>query len=164
MNRVKKFITGIIFLMMFTVSLNVFAEDISVTLNGSNIVFEDAKPIIYNDRTLIPIRAVFEKANCYVDWDSKNNMAVIGNEEKVIFISINSESTPINVPADASSNHSFDNAINAIQQPMPISIHIINTIIAKTFILPPIFLNILSLLSILLVQKFTKHKLFFEFY
>ena len=59
MNRVKKFITGIIFLMMFTVSLNVFA--------------------------------VFEKANCYVDWDSKNNMAVIGNEEKVIFISINSE-------------------------------------------------------------------------
>ena len=91
MNRVKKFITGIIFLMMFTVSLNVFAEDISVTLNGSNIVFEDAKPIIYNDRTLIPIRAVFEKANCYVDWDSKNNMAVIGNEEKVIFISINSE-------------------------------------------------------------------------
>ena len=59
MNRVKKFITGIIFLMMFTVSLNVFAEDISVTLNGNNIVFEDAKPIIYNDRTLIPIRAVF---------------------------------------------------------------------------------------------------------
>ena len=46
---------------MLTVSLNVFAEDISVTLNGSNIVFEDAKPIIYNDRTLIPIRAVFEK-------------------------------------------------------------------------------------------------------
>lgn len=91
MNRVKKFITGIIFLMMFTVSLNVFAEDISVTLNGNNIVFEDAKPIIYNDRTLIPIRAVFEKANCYVDWDSKNNMAVIGNEEKVIFISINGE-------------------------------------------------------------------------
>ena len=91
MNRVKKFITGIIFLVMLTVSLNVFAEDISVTLNGSNIVFEDAKPIIYNDRTLIPIRAVFEKANCYVDWDSKNNMAVIGNEEKVIFISINSE-------------------------------------------------------------------------
>ena len=42
----------------------------------------------------------------------------------------NNESTPINVPADASSNHSFDNAINAIQQPMPISIHIINTIIA----------------------------------
>ena len=49
MNRVKKFITGIIFLMMFTVSLNVFAEDISVTLNGNNIVFEDAKPIIYNE-------------------------------------------------------------------------------------------------------------------
>lgn len=46
MNRVKKFITGIIFLVMLTVSLNVFAEDISVTLNGSNIVFEDAKPII----------------------------------------------------------------------------------------------------------------------
>ena len=91
MNRVKKFITGIIFLMMFTVSLNVFAEDISVTLNGNNIVFEDAKPIIYNDRTLIPNRAVFEKENCYVDWDSKNNMAVIGNEEKVIFISINGE-------------------------------------------------------------------------
>ena len=82
MNRVKKFITGIIFLVMLTVSLNVFAEDISVTLNGSNIVFEDAKPIIYNDRTLIPIRAVFEKANCYVDWDSKNNMAVIGMKKK----------------------------------------------------------------------------------
>ena len=67
------------------------ADDISVVLNGNKVEFYDVKPILYKDRTLIPVRAVFEEMGCYVDWDSANNMAIIGNEEKVIFVPINSE-------------------------------------------------------------------------
>ena len=64
-------------------------DNISVVLNGEKVTFTDVQPIVYNERTLIPIRAVFEQLGCYVDWDSANQMAVIGNENNIIFVPIN---------------------------------------------------------------------------
>lgn len=91
MKKFKKIFALLLASLMLVMSANVFADDdISVVLNGENVEFDNAKPVIYEDRTLIPIRAVFEQIDCYVDWDSANHMAVIGNEEKIIFIPINS--------------------------------------------------------------------------
>ena len=92
MKILRKILVCCIALVMSVISVAhvIAADDISVVLNGEKVTFNDAKPIIYEDRTLIPVRAVFEEIGCYVDWDSANHMAVIGNEEKVIFIPIDS--------------------------------------------------------------------------
>lgn len=77
-------------LALITAATTFAADYISVVLNGEKVIFNAAQPVIYEERTLIPVRAVFEDLGCYVDWDSANHMAVIGNEEKVIFIPIDS--------------------------------------------------------------------------
>lgn len=47
----------------------VFVEtDITVTLNGKEIQF-DQPPIMVNDRTLVPMRAIFEALDVYVKWN-----------------------------------------------------------------------------------------------
>ena len=65
-------ITKIITIVMFCVMLcqpTVFAaETITVTVDGSKIQF-DQSPIIENGRTLVPLRAIFEKLNAIVEWD-----------------------------------------------------------------------------------------------
>lgn len=50
--------------------LGVFAgaeEEITVFVNGDKVEF-DQPPIIVNDRTLVPMRAIFEKLNLTVQW------------------------------------------------------------------------------------------------
>lgn len=47
--------------------LTASAEDISVYLNGAQIEF-DQPPILYNDRTFVPMRAVFEAFGMTVQW------------------------------------------------------------------------------------------------
>ena len=54
------------------VSILAHAEsDIIVELNGKKIQF-DQPPIIQNDRTLVPMRAIFEAMGCDVEWDGEN--------------------------------------------------------------------------------------------
>lgn len=50
--------------------LGVFAgaeEEITVLVNGDKVEF-DQPPIIVNDRTMVPMRAIFEKLNLTVQW------------------------------------------------------------------------------------------------
>lgn len=42
-------------------------EEITVLVNGSRVAF-DQPPIIVHDRTMVPMRAVFEKLNLMVQW------------------------------------------------------------------------------------------------
>lgn len=87
------FLSFILTVVVAISSITVFATDnISVILNGETIKFDNAKPVIIEERTLIPVRAVFEKAGWSVDWNSEDKTAIIGNDEKVVFITIN-EST-----------------------------------------------------------------------
>ena len=66
----KKIVSVILaFAMLFAMAVVVSADnEISVTVNGETIEFEDAKPIIEDDRVLVPVRAVFEKMGVFVDW------------------------------------------------------------------------------------------------
>ena len=42
-------------------------NDIKVLLNGKEPVF-DINPVIINDRTLVPVRAIAESLDCHVKW------------------------------------------------------------------------------------------------
>ncbi|MHC1693761.1 MAG: copper amine oxidase N-terminal domain-containing protein [Eubacteriales bacterium] len=73
----KKIIVLILFC-LFIYSIPVSAQnDISVTINGKNVVFTDAVPFINeNDRTLVPLRAIGEAMGLSVNWVEDENMAI----------------------------------------------------------------------------------------
>lgn len=53
-------------------------------------------PFIENNRTLVPLRAVFEVLNCNVEWDNQNNQAVVEHGSTKIIIPANSKTAYVN--------------------------------------------------------------------
>ncbi len=53
------------------------ASDIKVTINGSEKTF-DVMPVIVNDRTLVPMRGIFEELGATITWDG-NTKSVTAN-------------------------------------------------------------------------------------
>ena len=65
------------------------AQDISVTLNGEYIEF-DQPPVIVDDRTLVPLRAIFEAMGASVDWDDSIKAVIAVKDDVTIFLQIGS--------------------------------------------------------------------------
>lgn len=70
----KKF--GLILLVILILSAAVFAQDISIVINGKAIETED-KPYIKEGRTLVPIRLISENLGIQVDWDGDNREVLL---------------------------------------------------------------------------------------
>ena len=51
-------------------------QPISVYVNGEKLEF-DVAPVLLNDRTMVPVRAISEALDCSVDWDAANRTVVI---------------------------------------------------------------------------------------
>ncbi len=68
---------------------------IKVLLNGEELVFDQA-PIIENDRTLVPMRAIFEALGAEVQWDGENNKVTAKNNGTVITLTIGSSTMTVN--------------------------------------------------------------------
>jgi len=49
-------------------------KNITVTYNGDNVIFPDAEPLIQDDRTLVPARAIMERAKLEVSFDSASRI------------------------------------------------------------------------------------------
>ena len=49
-------------------------DDIKVVLDGKELVFEQP-PVIVNDRTMVPMRAIFEALGAEVDWNTETKTA-----------------------------------------------------------------------------------------
>ena len=73
-------------------------DEITVKVNGKNVVFPDAKPFVdNNDRTQVPIRAVSEMLNCKVDWDEDTKTAtIIRKNGDVIKMTLDSDMMTVN--------------------------------------------------------------------
>lgn len=72
-------------------SLTAAAEnDITVTVNGKNVTF-DQPPVIDNDRTLVPMRAIFEALGAEVDWKEETRTVTSTKGEIKISMSIDSD-------------------------------------------------------------------------
>ena len=50
-------------------------KEITITIDGKDIKF-DQPPIIVNDRTLVPMRAIFEALGAVVEWENETRTAV----------------------------------------------------------------------------------------
>ena len=63
--------------------------DIAVKLNGAWMEF-DVPPILVNDRTLVPMRAIFEALGCTVSWDDETQTASGVRNGKKVSVTIDS--------------------------------------------------------------------------
>ena len=64
-------------------------ENITVTVNGQTVEFPDQKPFLRDDRTLVPIRFIAEGLGYEVDWDAKENTALIDGGRIKLWIGTN---------------------------------------------------------------------------
>lgn len=68
------------------------ADDVSVIVNGEEIVFgEDQPPVIENGRTLVPFRAVLEKMGAKVEWDNDSQRVTCTLADKQVTLVIGSD-------------------------------------------------------------------------
>lgn len=63
--------------------------------NGEKIAF-DQVPVIENGRTLVPLRAIFEKIGADVEWDSANSTVVAKKADTKITLPIDSTAATVN--------------------------------------------------------------------
>lgn len=79
------FIAALILMMSFTA---VHCEDdIKVTLDGQEIAF-DVPPQIVNERTLVPMRAIFEALGAEVEWSQELQTVLAFKDSKFITMTI----------------------------------------------------------------------------
>lgn len=72
------------------------AKDICVQLNGENIDFTDAEgnvvnPQIINNRTMVPMRKIFETLGAEVEWDGDTKTIKATTDSKEITLVVNQE-------------------------------------------------------------------------
>lgn len=63
------------------------AKDVTVTLDGKDVVF-DVAPQIMEDRTMVPLRAIFEALGATVEWDESTRTITSFKDETVVIMQI----------------------------------------------------------------------------
>ena len=97
MKKTNKLISSIliIFILLISVTfisgLSAFAvdEEITVELDGETIDF-DVDPQIIDDRTMVPLRKIFEEIGALVKWDEETQTVSARKSSKTITLTINS--------------------------------------------------------------------------
>ncbi len=94
---IKKQLSAILVSMLLLLScMGVYADEmytvvskpITVTYNGEDIIFPDALPQIQNGRTLVPVRAIMERAQMQVDYDAATRTVTAQKEDLQITMPI----------------------------------------------------------------------------
>ena len=70
-----------------TVSIGKGNDNISVEISGDRVSF-DQNPIIYNDRTMVPMRKIFEELGATVSWDQDTQTATGKKGDRTVRIQI----------------------------------------------------------------------------
>ena len=71
------------------------AGEISIYVNG-NYLETDVAPIIVNDRTFVPLRAIFEALGTEVDWDETTSTVTASKEGLVVKTTIGDSNIYVN--------------------------------------------------------------------
>ncbi|MBQ4526492.1 MAG: hypothetical protein II998_00305 [Clostridia bacterium] len=92
----KKLICLIVAVMILMTQLTSFAaKDITVNINGNNLD-TPVSPMIVNDRTMVPFRAIFETLNMEVNWSEKHQKVHATNGDITIILTIGSDKMLVN--------------------------------------------------------------------
>lgn len=101
---IKKYFFGILASMMMLCAYTASAE-IVVTVNEEPIALSQP-PVIINDRTMVPLRSIFEALGAYVDWDDGTKTVIAQRRfDKVVLtigdniFFVNGEQKQLDTPA-----------------------------------------------------------------
>ncbi len=83
-------------LIVLSVTVPVMADDeIKVKIDGEQITF-DVAPQIINDRTMVPLRAIFEALGATVDWNGETRTVTSTRNDTTISLTIDSATMTVN--------------------------------------------------------------------
>lgn len=113
----KKIIALFLSACMLIMATGVFAQDVTVKLNGTALSF-DVNPFIENDRTLVPVRGIFEAIGAVVNWDEESRTVIVSYDvsgEPVFVVLqidnkdafVNGEKKALDVPAKIVEGRTF---------------------------------------------------------
>lgn len=85
----KKITAFILVLTIMLTPVMVFADEITVYIDGNKLEF-DVQPQIIGDRTMVPMRVIFESLGAVVSWDADTRTATGKKGDTVVNISIDS--------------------------------------------------------------------------
>lgn len=81
---------------LLSVAIGVNANPlITVTVDGEAVVF-DAQPEMVNERTMVPMRAIFEKLGAEVSWDQPTQTVTAVTEDKTVVATVGEMSMYVN--------------------------------------------------------------------
>lgn len=113
----KKLISAVLCTVIVLSTVVAFASDITITYNGTPLQL-DTKAYYKNDRTMVPLRGIFEAVGATVGWDNETKTAMIvkdnGTKIDFIFLQIgqstafvNSTQKQLDVPAEISNGRTM---------------------------------------------------------
>ena len=79
----------------FSIIASAQGDSISVYVDGQQVAF-DVQPQTINDRTMVPIRAIFEKIGATVEWDEATKTAICTKDDTTVKMTIDSTTMYIN--------------------------------------------------------------------
>ena len=102
---------------LFSMAATAFAEGVSIRLNGEELTF-DTDIYIKNDRTMVPLRGVFEACGASVTWDRDTKTVGVvkrgADSDKYIFLQagadyafVNSEKKELDAPAEITNDRTM---------------------------------------------------------
>ena len=98
MKTLKKILCGILSaaIMITSAACSVAADDdIRVVLDGNVLSFE-VPPQIINDRTMVPLRAIFEALGASVDWDQETRTVTSAKDGTTVRLTVDSDTMYVN--------------------------------------------------------------------
>jgi len=72
------------------------ANNISVTIDGQQVNFNDQQPVLVDGRTLVPVRGVFEALGFDVGWHQPTQTVTLTNAGYIVSISVGSQNFTTN--------------------------------------------------------------------
>ncbi len=69
---------------------NYVAEEVNIVVNNEQINNMDVPPLIINERTMVPARAIFEKLGCSIAWNEDTKEVHIMRDTDIITLKIDS--------------------------------------------------------------------------
>lgn len=104
----KKLISLLLVCISMLMPASAFADEITVLVNGEQLV-TDVAPQIVNDRTMLPMRAIFEALGANVSWVEKDRLIFATKGEYMIVMQIDNDQMSVQtVTSDENTAISLD--------------------------------------------------------
>lgn len=130
--KIKKLFCSLLAILSLSVAAGTFAsaenDVVTVMVDNEQVEFEDQTPVIIEGHTLVPVRAVFEKAGAQVSWDQDTQTATIIKDKYTVTIKYgesvmrkNGVEIELEQPADVINNRTMI-PVRAIAEAMDFSV------------------------------------------